>query len=183
MKNDELQLEIFLKLQSTMKCILNKEVFFEFKLLMPMFTRSMSHKEVDFVSYTDSKFTDLNKKFVKEVKEDLLSNITSLIIVENRKIENLNEKLAKQNSNISVLQNNVEVYNEYFSKLQKDINTTFDELEQYSRRQCHRIEGIVKPHKEKAEDVTNLTKECFAEVDVDIPYTVLDRAHKVGPIS
>ena len=117
------------------------------------------------------------------MKEDLLSNITSLIIVENRKIENLNEKLAKQNSNISVLQNNVEVYNEYCSKLQKDINTTFDELEQYSRRQCHRIEGIVKPHKEKAEDVTNLTKECFAEVDVDIPYTVLDRAHKVGPIS
>ena len=183
MKNDELQLEIFLKLQGTMKCILNKEVFFEFKLLMPMFTTSMSHKEVDFVSYTDSKFTDLNEKFVKEVKEDLLSNITSLIILQNRKIENLNEKLTKQNSNISVLQNNVEVCNEYCSKLQKDINITFDELEQYSRRQCHRIEGIVKTHKGKAEDVTNVTKECFAEVDVDIPYTVLDRAHRVGPIS
>ena len=142
MKNDELQLEIFLKLQGPMKCILIKEVIFEFKLLMPMFTRSVSHKEVDFVSYTDSKFPDLNEKFVKEVAEDLLSNITSLIIVQNRNIENLNEKLTKQNSNISILQNNVEICNEYCSKLQKDINTTFDELEQYSRRQCHRIEEL-----------------------------------------
>ena len=142
MKNDELQLEIFLRLQGPMKCILIKEVIFEFKLLMPMFTRSMSHKEVNFVIYTDSKFTDLNEKFVKEVVEDLLSNITSLIIVQNRNIENLNEKLTKQNSNISILQNNVEIYNEYCSKLQKDINTKFDELEQYSRRQCHRIEEL-----------------------------------------
>ena len=63
---------------------------------MPMFTRSMSHKEVDFVSYTDSKFADLKEKFVKELKEDLLSNITSLINEQNRQIKNLNEKLANR---------------------------------------------------------------------------------------
>ena len=28
---------------------------------MPMFPRSMNHKEVDFVSYIDSKFQDLKK--------------------------------------------------------------------------------------------------------------------------
>ena len=61
-------------------------------------------------------------------------------------------------------------------------NSKCDELEQYSRRQCLRIERIVKPHKEKAEDVINLVKECFAETDVDIPGTVLDRAHRMGPI-
>ena len=32
------------------------------------------------------------------------------------------------------------------------------------------------------EDVTNLVKDCFAEVDVDIPDTVLDRAHRIGPV-
>ena len=53
---------------------------------------------------------------------------------------------------------------------------------QYSRRQCLRIEGIVKTRKEKVEDVTNLVKDCFAEVDVDIPDTVLDRAHRIGPV-
>ena len=55
-------------------------------------------------------------------------------------------------------------------------------MEQYSKRQCLRIEGIVKPQKGKAEDVINIVKECFAEVDVDIPDTVLDRAHKTGPV-
>ena len=55
----------------------------------------MSHKEVDFVSYIDSKFTDLKLNFMKELKEDLLSNITSLINEQNRQIENLNDKLTK----------------------------------------------------------------------------------------
>ena len=41
-----------------------------------MLTRSMNHKEVDFVGYIDSKFADLKEKFVKELKEDLLSYIT-----------------------------------------------------------------------------------------------------------
>ena len=101
-----------------------------------MFTRSMSHKEVGFVSYVDSKFADLKEKFVKELKEDLLSIIMSLINEQSRQIENLNVKLTKQNLTISVLQNNVEFLNEQFSKLLKDINTKCDELEQYSKHQC-----------------------------------------------
>ena len=55
-------------------------------------------------------------------------------------------------------------------------------MEQYFTRQCLGNEGILKPHKEKAEDVINLVKECFAEVDVDISDTVLDRAHRIGPV-
>ena len=74
-----------------------------------MFLRSMSQKEVDFVSYIDSQFADLKEKFVEKKKEDLLSNITSLINEQNRQIENLDDKLTKQNSTISILQNNVEV--------------------------------------------------------------------------
>ena len=149
---------------------------------MPMFTRSMSHKEVDFVSYFDSKFANLIEKFVKELKEDFLSNITSLINEQNRQFENLNGKLTKQNSTIQLLQNNVEVLNKQCSKLWKDINTKCDELEKYSRRQCLRLEGIVKARKEKVEDDINLFKDCFAEADVGIPDTVLDRAHRIGPV-
>ena len=68
----------------------------------------MSHNEVDFVSYADSNFADLKEKFVKELKEDLLSSTTSLINEQNRQIKNLNDKLTKHNSTISVLQNNVQ---------------------------------------------------------------------------
>ena len=110
---------------------------------MPMFTKSMSHKEVDSVSYIDSTFPDLKEKFVKELKEDLLSNITSLINEQNRQIENLNEKLTQQNSTITILQNNAEVLHQHCLKIQKDINSKCDELEQYPRRQCLQIEGIV----------------------------------------
>lgn len=55
-------------------------------------------------------------------------------------------------------------------------------MEQYCRSQCLRIEGTVKPHKEKTEDVINLVKECFAEANVDIPDTALDKAHRIGPV-
>ena len=55
-------------------------------------------------------------------------------------------------------------------------------MEQYSRRSYLRIEGIVKEHKEKAEDVIYLVKECFAEAEVDIPNIVLNRAHRIGPV-
>ena len=85
---------------------------------MPIFTRSISHKEVEFVIYIESKFSNVKGKFVKELREDLLSNITSLINEQNRQIENLNEKLTQQNSTISILQNNEEVLNEHCSKLQ-----------------------------------------------------------------
>ena len=152
-KNDELQLEFFLlKVARHYDMHFNQGSFYFWKLMkvMPMFTRSMSHKEVNFVSYVDSKFANLKEIFVKELKEDLLSSITSLINEQNRQIENLNGKLTKQNSAISVLQNNVEVLNK---QCWKDINTKCDELKQYSKRQCLRIEGIVKTRKEKVEDV------------------------------
>ena len=90
----------------------------ETELVMPIFTRSISHKEVEFVTYIESKFSNVKGKFVKELREDLLSNITSLINEQNRQIENLNEKLTQQNSTISILQNNVEALNEHCSKLQ-----------------------------------------------------------------
>ena len=41
-----------------------------------MFTRSMSHKEVELDSYSNSKFAELTEKFAKELKEELLSNNT-----------------------------------------------------------------------------------------------------------
>ena len=93
---------------------------------------------------------------MKELTEDLLPHKNSLINELNRQTENLSEILTKQSSTISILQNNVEVLNKQCSKLQEDINTKCDELKQYSRRQCLRIEGIVKPQKEKAEDVINI---------------------------
>ena len=110
----------------------------------------------------------------QELKENLLSNITSLINEQNKKIEHLNEKITQQNSTISVYK--------IMLMFWKKIDVRCDELEQYSRRQYLRIEGIVKPEKEKVENVTNLVQECFTEAKLDTPDNVLDRAHRTGPI-
>ena len=45
-----------------------------------------------------------------------------------------------------------------------------------SRCQCLRIEEILKLHKT---NVINLVKQCFAETNVEIPNTVLDRGHRL----
>ena len=55
-------------------------------------------------------------------------------------------------------------------------------MEQYSRRQCLRIEGIRKQNKEKTEDVINLIKKYFAEADVDIPDSVLEKAYRTDSV-
>ena len=44
-----------------------------------MFTKSMSHKEADFVSHVDSNSANLKEKIVKELNKDLISNITNAI--------------------------------------------------------------------------------------------------------
>ena len=47
-----------------------------------------------------------------------------------------------------------------------------------SRCQCLRIEEILKLHKTKVINVINVVKQCFAETNVEIPNTVLDRGHR-----
>ena len=38
---------------------------------MPMFTRGISHKEVDFIIYIYRKFVDLKDRIVKELKDNI----------------------------------------------------------------------------------------------------------------
>ena len=59
----------------------------------------------------------------------------------------------------------------------KETQQRYDELEQYSRRLCLRIDSVPKQNNEKAEDVFK-----FQEVpDLEIPEVVIDRAHRIGP--
>ena len=58
--------------------------------------------------------------------------------------------------------------------------------EQYSRRLCLRIDGTGFPNDgnhETNDDVLDKVKNVFAEIGVDLPDAVIDRAHRVGPKS
>ena len=64
----------------------------------------------------------------------------------------------------------------------KETRQRYDELEQYGRRLCLRIDSVPKQNNEKAEDVFKFVKGLIEEVpDLEIPEVVINRAHRIGP--
>ena len=55
-------------------------------------------------------------------------------------------------------------------------------MEQYGRRLCLCIDGIPLKNNEKSEDVLDSVKDLFELVEVNIPYLVVDYAHRTGRI-
>ena len=56
-----------------------------------------------------------------------------------------------------------------------------EELEQYDRRLCLRIDGVPTVKNESSDDVLEFTKSLFKEAKIEVPDNVLDRAHRIGP--
>ena len=57
---------------------------------------------------------------------------------------------------------------------------SYEELEQYDRRLCLRIDDLTTKTNESSDDVLDSVKSLFKEAKVDIPESVIDRAHKIG---
>ena len=66
-----------------------------------------------------------------------------------------------------------------YSNLQ--MQNSKEELEQYGRRLCLRINRVPVKSDETSDDVLKYVKEIFDEGELDIPYTVIDRAHRIEP--
>ena len=54
-------------------------------------------------------------------------------------------------------------------------------LEQYGRRVCLRIEGVEHKVNEKSEEVLEKVINIVKESEAEIPESVLDRTHRIGP--
>ena len=67
-------------------------------------------------------------------------------------------------------------------KVNLDNQWNNEELEQYGRRLCLCIDGIPLENNEKSEDVLDSVKDLFELVEVNIPYLVVDYAHRTGRI-
>ena len=55
-----------------------------------------------------------------------------------------------------------------------------EELEQYGRRLCLRIDGVPTKANESSDDVLDSVKSLFKEAKVDIPESIIYRAHSAG---
>ena len=115
---------------------------------------------------------ELDKKFDEKLSSfivDLVSDLKKGIMNEVKAI--LSEVL---NSQVTLLQNHV-------STVKHALNKKVDELEQYGRRICLRVECVEHQANEKSEEVLEKVANIIKESETEIPESVLDRAHRIGP--
>ena len=55
-----------------------------------------------------------------------------------------------------------------------------DDNEQYSRRSCLRIHGIVTNSNEESEDVIGKVRECYDALNLPFDEELIDRTHRIG---
>ena len=108
----------------------------------------------------------ITSKF-NELKQDLITEIKLLIQLEV-------EKVVKKQK---------EEFDETVIKLQERITTPEqekDDLEQYGRRVCVRIDDVPVESEETAESIFEKVGKLLGEACPDVPVSCTDRAHRIG---
>ncbi len=127
-------------------------------------------------AYLDKHFALLpTKDDIKSLKDEVVLLITEKLQEQEEKISALEERIDKLEASNAVLESHV-----------AHLCKSHENQEQYSRRLCLRIDGIELPQKgvnESGEEVLGKVKKVFDELEVDVPDTVIDRAHRIGPKS
>ena len=96
-------------------------------------------------------------------------------------IEKLLGKIANQEKKIVELESKIAVMDAHIDKLKRNN----DDLKQYHRRLCLRINGMPAPaegERETGDQSLEKVKEIFNELGVDVPDVVIDRAHRIGEV-
>ena len=94
-------------------------------------------------------------------------------------IKQLSEKIMKQTQRIDSLKVKVEFLENHIRKLEESV----DDQEQYNRRLYLRIAGIPitgEGKNESGEQFLAKVQQVFQELNVNIPDTAIDRAHRIG---
>ena len=85
-------------------------------------------------------------------------------------------KIKKLESDKSILQKQTEELRKLSTKNQHEN----EELEQFGRRLCLRIDGVLVEKGEASEGVLEKVTSMYEEADLDIPDVVIDRAYRIG---
>ena len=113
--------------------------------------------------------SSLSLKLVQELKKEILDDIGSVLAAKDEKIEHLESTVMMLQQHVSVLKDQ-----------HRETDTRFDDLEQYGRRLCLRVNGLPTQSNESADDVLGKVRNLIEKVGVDIPDNTLDRAHRIG---
>ena len=117
----------------------------------------------------DEKLKNLQADIVASLKKELSDEISKLFKEQSERIVQLEATVAVLKNSVTVLKDQLHIQNE-----------GLNDLEQYGRRQCLRIEGCNTVAGEKADDVLRAVKGFSDAVGANIPDLAFDRAHRVG---
>ena len=131
-------------------------------------TRKMNEFKDEILAWIDEKFNSLKTDILTELEDQIKNELAEVLKEEFRKREELE-------STVSVLQEHVHYYQNQLNEIKREN----EELEQYGRRLCVRIEGIPSVGNEASDEVLDKVMSLMAEAECDIPEVVIDRAHRV----
>ena len=136
---------------------------------MPAVTRKIADLKDEILSNIDQKFNKLKLEFLSELKNQIKKEDSEAIKTEIKKREELELP-------ISLLQEHVKNFQKQVSILE----CKNEELDQYCRRCCLRIEGVPSVENESSGDVSGKVKSLNAKSWCEILDVVIDRAHRIG---
>jgi uncharacterized coiled-coil protein SlyX len=126
---------------------------------------------------TRKSYTDMEELIERKFKE-LELTLASKKGIEDLKllITNQNQKIERQNREISNMKDQIGVMSSSISTLKKQL----DHQEQYSRRYCLRIKGIENERNETSDVCIQKVIKVCQKLNIDVSATDIDRAHRVG---
>ena len=137
----------------------------------------MEQKIEDIKKYMDEKFENQQSSFSAIAKDICSTVFESFEKIIKEQMEKQNEKISKLEADKCLLQE--QVMSLKYANLQ--MQNSKEELEQYRRRLCLRINGVPVKSDETSNDVLKYIKEMFDEGELNIADAVINRAHRVGP--
>ena len=129
------------------------KTFFNSKL-----EEKLGEQEKNLTNTLNNLISDLRNEFKKELQNEINKQY--------EKLESENKMLRKQVSELH--------------KLNIENQTNNEDLEQYDRHLCLRIDGVPVVENETSVDVLASVKKLFDDAQVEIPDAVIDRAHRIG---
>ena len=120
----------------------------------------------DVMEMLDTKLKTLKTDIVNEVKDSL--------------IQALQQKLREKDDQIIKLESQVAMLQTHVNNLKHVQDKKIEELEQYGRRLCLRVDGVPCKAGETSDQVLNTIRDQIKEVRAEIPDVVIDRAHRIG---
>ena len=154
--------------------------------LRSMSTSNIMGDNEDIFGKIDSRFENIEKKFeamviqiTKEMKKSFMEEMRVILKEESAKVSQLESQVKMLQTQIISLK----LSNEFSFKA---LEEKHEDLEQYGRRLCLRIDGLPTDNDddddESADLVLKKVEALVQEAECDIPSTVLDRAHRIGPL-